>query len=127
MQEKYLYEYAVLRLIPKLEREEFINVGLLLFCKRKKYLQIRYEIPVEKVKVFCKEFDIEQAEINLKSFQLIAEGSKNAGPIAMLDVAERFRWISAVKSSSIQTSRPHPGYTTDLDLTFEKLFLELVK
>lgn len=127
MQDKLLYEYAVLRLVPKLEREEFINVGLMLFCKRKRYLRLEFDIPYQKVKLFCSEFDIDQAQINLQSFKNIAQGKKDSGPIALLEVDERFRWIGAVKSSSIQFSRPHPGYTYDLDATFEKLYLELVK
>lgn len=126
MHESYLYEYAIIRVIPRLEREEFVNVGLLLFCKRKKYLQMRYWVPDEKIMAICKEFDIEQVTQNLESFQRITEGKKEAGPIAALEMSERFRWITAVKSSSIQTSRPHPGYSSDLDATFERLYAELV-
>jgi hypothetical protein len=126
MHESYLYEYAVIRVIPRLEREEFVNVGVILFCKRKNFLQMRYLVVKEKIQAICKEFDIEQVAQNLESFQLIAEGNKKAGPIAALEVSERFRWITAVKSSSIQTSRPHPGYTQDLETTFERLYRELV-
>jgi hypothetical protein len=126
MHESYLYEYAVIRVIPRLEREEFVNVGVILFCKRKNFLQMRYLVVKEKIQAICKEFDIEQVAQNLESFQLITEGNKKAGPIAALEVSERFRWITAVKSSSIQTSRPHPGYTQDLETTFERLYRELV-
>lgn len=126
MHEKHLYEYAVIRVVPRVEREEFINVGLMLYCKRKKYLRIQYQIPTKKISSFCEEFDLTQLKINLDSFVAICEGNKNAGPIAQLEKDERFRWLSAVKSSSIQTSRPHTGFSTDLDCTFEKLYLELV-
>lgn len=126
MHEKHLYEYAVIRVVPKVEREEFINVGLLLFCKQKKYLRMAHQIPEKKIKLLCSDFDIEQLETNLTSFTKISAGDINAGPIAAFEVAERFRWLTAVRSSSIQTSRPHPGFSVDLDKTFEKLYAELV-
>ena len=126
MHEKHLYDYAVIRVVPKVEREEFINVGLMLFCKRQKYLRIEYQIPVEKINSFCPEFDIEQLKINLDSFINICNGKKEGGPIATFEIAERFRWLTAVKSSSIQTSRPHSGFSSNLDATFEKLYTELV-
>lgn len=126
MHEKHLYEYAVLRVVPKVEREEFINIGLLLFCKRQKYLRIEYHIFSDKIKSICSEFDQEQLKENLDSFVKIGSGKKDGGPIATFDIAERFRWLTAVKSSSIQTSRPHSGFSEDLDATFEKLFSELV-
>ena len=126
MQEKHLYEYAVLRVVPKVEREEFINVGLMIFCKRANYLRIQNHIPLEKILSFDAAFDIEQLKINLNSFSKICLGKKDGGPVAVFDIAERFRWLSAVKSSSIQTSRPHSGITFNLDATFDKLFNELV-
>lgn len=126
MHEKHLYEYAVLRVVPKVEREEFINIGLLLFCKRQKYLRIEYHIFSDKIKSICSEFDQEQLKENLDSFVKIGSGKKEGGPIATFDIAERFRWLTAVKSSSIQTSRPHSGFSEDLNATFEKLFSELV-
>jgi hypothetical protein len=126
MHEKHLYEYAVLRVVPKVEREEFINIGLLLFCKRQKYLRIEYHIFSDKIKTICSEFDQEQLKENLDSFVKIGSGKKDGGPIATFDIAERFRWLTAVKSSSIQTSRPHSGFSSELDATFEKLYSELV-
>jgi hypothetical protein len=126
MHEKHLYEYAVIRVVPKVEREEFINIGLMLFCKRQKFLRIEYHLVPGKIKSICSEFDIEQLRENLDSFVKIGKGSKDGGPIAAFEIAERFRWLSAVKSSSIQTSRPHTGFSSDLNATFEKLYAELV-
>lgn len=126
MHEKHLYDYAVIRVVPRVEREEFINVGLMLFCKRQKYLRIQYQIPTQKIKSFCSEFDLEQLQNNLDALVAICEGKKEGGPIAQLEKDERFRWITAIKSSSIQTSRPHSGFSDDLDITFEKLYNELV-
>lgn len=126
MHEKHLYEYVVLRVVPKVEREEFINVGLMIFCKRQKYLRIQYHIPIEKIQLMDLEFDIEQLKINLDSFSKICLGKKEGGPIAAFEISERFRWLSAIKSSSVQTSRPHSGFSANLDATFEKLYSELV-
>lgn len=126
MHEKHLYEYAVIRVVPRVEREEFINIGLLLFCKQQKYLRIAHRIPTAQIKLLCTEFDIEQLELNLTSFTKICAGDPDGGPIATFEIPERFRWLTAVRSSSIQTSRPHPGFSTDLDQTFEKLYSELV-
>ncbi|CAM3669186.1 DUF3037 domain-containing protein [Flavobacterium gelidilacus] len=127
MHEKHLYEYAVIRVIPRVEREEFINVGLMLYCKRQKYLRIQHQIPSEKIKAFCTEFDLELLKVNLDALVNICEGKKEGGPIAQFEKDERFRWISAIKSSSIQTSRPHSGFSVDLNQTFEKLYNELVE
>lgn len=127
MHEQHLYEYAVIRVVPKVEREEFINIGLMLYCKRQKYLRIKYDIPTEKITSFCTEFNVEQLKINIQAFALICEGKKTGGQIALLEKDERFRWLTAIKSSSIQTSRPHPGFARDLDITFDRLFSELVE
>ncbi len=126
MHAKHLYEYAVIRVVPRVECEEFLNVGLLLFCKRQKYLRAMIKLNHTKLSLFNTELDWEQLEINLASFELISKGDKNGGPIAQFEVSERFRWLSAVRSSCIQTSRPHSGFADNLDSTFEKLFEELV-
>ena len=126
MHEKHLYDYAVLRVVPKVEREEFVNVGLMLLCKRQKYLRIAYQIPTEKIIAFCPEFDIEQLKMNLDAFVKICNGKSDGGPIGTFAIEERFRWLTALKSSSIQTSRPHSGFSSDLEATFEKLYTELV-
>ena len=127
MHEKHLYDYAVIRVVPRVEREEFVNVGLMLYSKRQKYLRIKYTIPIHKIQSFCSEFDLELLQINLDALVNICEGRKAGGPIAQLEKDERFRWIAAIKSSSIQTSRPHSGFSENLDQTFEKLYEELVK
>ncbi|NDV59648.1 DUF3037 domain-containing protein [Bacteroides sp. 519] len=126
MQEKHLYEYAVIRVLPKVEREEFINVGVILFSKRSKYLRSKFLVNENKLKLFSTELDIESLRKQLETFDKICAGSFKREPIASMDVAERFRWLTAVRSASIQTSRPHPGLADDLDATFNKLFQELV-
>lgn len=126
MQEKQLYEYAVIRLVPKVDREEFLNVGLILFCKRAKQIKVRFEINETKLNAFAADLDIDQIRLNLDSFVKIAYGLPIGGPIAQFEVPERFRWLTAVRSSVIQTSRPHPGLCHDLDLAFDRLYGDLV-
>ena len=78
MPEQHLYDYAVIRVVPRVEREEFLNVGLMLYCKRQKYLRIQYQIPTTKISSFCSEFDLDQLKVNLDSFVAICEGKKDA-------------------------------------------------
>ena len=126
MQEKYLYEYAVIRVLPLVEREEFLNVGIILFCKKEKFITVHYAISETKMALFSKELDIEQINLNLQSFEKIALGKEKCGPISEMDVPSRFRWLTAIRSSSIQTSRPHPGLCINLEETAKRLFEELV-
>lgn len=126
MPEMFLYEYAVIRLVPQVEREEFINVGIILFSKKEKFIRAKIVFPEERLKLFKCEMDLEQIKANLKAFELISSGAKSGGPIACEELPERFRWLTAVRSSVIQTSRPHPGKTSDLDKEVERLFVEYV-
>ena len=126
MQEKYLYEYAIIRVLPFVEREEFINVGIILFCKKENYIRVLSSINKARFHSFSKDIDLDQIKLNLKALEKIAMGAKNCGPIAELDVPSRFRWLTAVRSSAIQTSRPHPGLCNDLEETAKRLFDELV-
>ena len=112
MPEMFLYEYAVIRLVPQVEREEFINVGIIIFSKKEKFIRAKIVLP--------------QVKANLRAFELISSGSKEGGPIACEELPERFRWLTAVRSSIIQTSRPHPGKTNDLEKEVERLFVEYV-
>lgn len=126
MQEPHLYEYAVIRVVPKVEREEFINVGLILFCKKQRYIRMEFDVNEAKFNLFSAEIEMDDLLVYLESFHNTANGNKSGGRIGQLETAERFRWLTAVRSSVLQTSRPHPGLCNDLDVTFEKLFNELV-
>ncbi len=97
MQERHLYEYATTRFVPKVEREEFINVGIVLFSKRCKYLKSLYTIDENKLKLFSSELDMNCLKEGLHVFDKICSGSKGGGMIASMDVPDRFRWLTAVK------------------------------
>ena len=127
MQEQYLFEYAVIRIVPRVEREEFLNVGVILFCKRPVYLGVRFHLDEEKIKKLSAETDIDCLRDALNSLQKIAAGDAEGGPIARLDAAGRFRWLTATRSTMLQTSKVHPGLSADpgkmINNVFEKLVL----
>ena len=127
MRDKHLYEYAVIRVLPVLEREEFLNVGVIVFSKRTGYIGVRVALDEQRLRAFTCDLDLDQVRENLRSFVRIAEGDLAGGAIAKLDAPSRFRWLTAVRSSAIQTSRPHAGLCNDLDATTERLFKELVQ
>jgi len=126
MQEKHLYEYSVIRILPVVEREEFINAGIILFCKKAKFIKVHFTLNEEKLRSFSKQLDTEQVRLNLEAFEKIACADKTGGLIAKMDLPDRFRWLTAVRSSVIQTSRPHPGLCEDLEKTARRLFEEMV-
>lgn len=126
MPEKHLYEYAVIRVVPKVEREEFLNVGIILFSKQAKYLKAVYLLDKNKLSLFASGADTALLQEGLQLFDKICQGLPQGGAIARLELPDRFRWLTAVRSTCIQTSRPHPGFSMDLDHTLKKLFNELV-
>jgi hypothetical protein len=126
MQGKHLFEYAIIRIVPRVEREEFLNVGIILYCKDLKFLDTRYTINKERINILCAEVDCNEVEEHLQSFEKISKGEKDGGPIAALDIASRFRWLTATRSTIIQTSKVHPGFCEDPQETLEKLYSQLV-
>lgn len=126
MQEKVLYEYAVIRVVPKVEREEFLNVGIILYCAKQSFLQSIFKIDEERLRVFSNNIDCEELNNYLETWQKICNGGKNGGPIGSLPMSARFRWLTATRSTIIQTSKVHPGYTQNAEETMNCLFNELV-
>lgn len=126
MQDSHLYEYAVIRVVPRVEREEFLNIGIILFCKKAKFIKVLAHIDDVKIQALSNDFDVEQLHCNVTALKKIASGDKDGGPISQFDIPERFRWLTAIRSSAIQTSRPHPGLCEDLEKTIQRLFADLV-
>ena len=122
MQNKVTYEFAVIRLVPKVEREEFLNIGVILFSKRKKYLGIKYQIDEVRISAFSKEVEPEMIRTYLEAWELICKGAPAGGSIGELEIASRFRWLVASRSTIIQSSRTHPGLCHDPEKVLEKLF-----
>lgn len=127
MQDRHLFEYAVIRVVPRVEREEFMNVGVILLCSKQKYLKMMYGVDKERLLALFNDIDMEGVEENLRSFQRISEGGKDSGPIGQLDAPSRFRWLTATRSTVVQTSKVHPGFCLDGDDTLNRLYEQLVK
>ena len=109
MPDNISYEYAIIRVVPKVEREEFINIGVILYAKRKRYLGIKYHIDAKRLAAFGDKIDIELIKDYLKAWELVCQGGKSGGAIGALDMASRFRWLAANRSSIIQSSATHSG------------------
>ncbi|TZF83988.1 DUF3037 domain-containing protein [Pedobacter sp. BS3] len=126
MQEKYLFEYAVIRVVPRVEREEFINVGVVLYCAGLKYLKMIFEVNHERLQALAPDMDCAEIKAHLQAFEQICTGGKENGPIGQLDIASRFRWLTATRSTMVQTSKVHPGFCTDANATLLRLHRQLV-
>lgn len=126
MQEKHLFEYAVIRVVPRVEREEFLNVGIILYCAKLRFLKVCFELDEQRLSAFKSRPETEELQKHLESFTKICKGGKEGGTIGEMDLASRFRWLTAMRSTVIQTSRAHPGLCSDADKTMEKLYAELV-
>lgn len=126
MQGQHLYEYAIIRVVPRVEREEFINVGVILCDWKSGFLGSKVQLNEDKLLALDPNADLGMIKINLASFEKICSGKSAGGSIATMDLASRFRWLTAVRSSVIQTSRPHAGFSVDHAATLERLFEELV-
>lgn len=126
MQDNHLFEYALIRLVPRVEREEFINVGVILYCRQKKYLECKILLDEKRAIALNPEVDVNEVRDNLLSIEKICRAEKDGGPIAKLDVASRFRWLTATRSTMIQSSKVHPGLCTDPDKLLEHLFETMV-
>ena len=124
MQERHLFEYAVIRIMPRVERGEFLNVGVILLCKKENFLQARYEVNPQRLQALCADCDLEELAAHLDALARIAAGDPTAGVIAQLDIAGRFRWLTAQRSTVVQSSKVHPGLCDDPAAMLERLFCE---
>lgn len=127
MPENHLFEYAVIRVVPHVEREEFLNAGIILYCAHEKFLKAKFELDDGRLRVLCDKLDFTELRDHINSFERICQGGKDAGPIGMLSMPERFRWLTAARSTMVQTSKVHPGLCTDAAEMLERLFTQLVK
>ena len=126
MQDKHLFEYAVIRVVPRVEREEFLNVGVVLYCSRQRFLKFLYIVNDSRLSSFAPAIDIDDLRSHLEAFDRIANAEPNGGPIAKLDAASRFRWLTATRSTVLQSSKVHPGFCEEPQKGLERLFAELV-
>jgi hypothetical protein len=121
------YDYAIIRVVPRVEREEFINVGVIVSCPARDFLQARIELDESRVKALDASLDIEAIRTHLASIPLICSGGSESGPIGRLSRRERFDWLVAPRSTTIQTSKVHTGRCTDPVALLEHLLNTMVR
>jgi len=126
MPEKQLFEYATIRVVPRVEREEFINVGVILYCSSRRFLQTEYVLDNKRLSALADDIDLEELEKRLTAFKQVCAGDKDGGTIGKLPIASRFRWLTATRSTIVQISAVHPGLCDDPQQELEKLFRQLV-
>jgi hypothetical protein len=121
------YDYAVIRVVPRVEREEFINVGVIVSCPALNFLQARIELDEDRIRFLDATIDMEAVRLHLETIPKICAGGEDAGPIGKLPQRNRFQWLSAPRSTIIQTSAVHTGRGDNPNAILEHLFRTMVK
>lgn len=127
MPEKHLFEYAVIRVVPRVEREEFLNVGVIVYCSAQGFLQTVFELDQKRLRAFSGKLDIPELEERLRVFEQICAGHPEGGTIGRLPIAARFRWLTSIRSTVVQTSAVHPGLCVDARDMLARLHAQLVQ
>jgi hypothetical protein len=120
------FAYAILRVVPSVERGERLNVGVVLFCRQRGYLAARVELDVDRLRALAPGIEIADVESHLVALARVAQGADDAGPIAALPQSERFGWLVAPSSTVVQPSDVHTGLCQDPGETLDALFERLV-
>ena len=127
MPEHSTYDYAVIRVVPRVEREEFVNVGVIVSCPSRSFLECRIEMDEARVRALDPAVDIEAVRRYLEIIPLICRGGEAAGAIGKLSARERFHWLLAPRSTVIQMSAAHTGRCTDPPALLEHLVATMVR
>ncbi len=122
----HLYEHAVLRVVPRVEREEFINIGVVLYCPGLGFLDVRYFLNAARLEALYPALDITELDQYCKSFASICRGNKKGGLLETMPASSRFRWLTAKRSTILQASAVHPGFCEDPAAEIERLMALLV-
>ena len=121
------YDYAIVRVVPRVEREEFINAGVIVSCQKLDFLDARIELDEQRLLVLDPGVDIDSVRTNLGSIPLICAGGPAAGPIGRLSPRERFHWLVAPRSTIIQMSSVHTGRASEPAQALEHLLKTMVR
>lgn len=120
------FDYAVIRVVPRVEREEFVNVGVIVFCRTRRFLDCRVKLDSRRLAALAPTLDQEEVRAQLEVLRLVCAGGPAAGPIGALPPAERFHWLTAPRSTVVQTSPVHAGLTADPARTLDHLLETMV-
>ncbi len=121
------FDYAIVRLVPYVEREEFINVGVILFCRTQGCLIARLELDPQRLAVLAPNFKPAEVKAHLDLIPRVCAGGPDSGPFCQMSQAERFHWLVSPRSTSIQISPVHCGLCTDPEAALNDLFERLVR
>ena len=121
------FDYAIVRVVPRVERGEFLNAGAILFCPTKDYLSAKIDLDRDRLRAIAPDIDIALVEEHLDVIPRVCRGDADAGPIGQLPLRGRWHWLVAPRSTIIQTSPVHSGVGNDLDAALEGIFEKLVR
>ena len=127
MHENFQYDYAIFRVVPRVEREEFVNVGVIVSCPAKEFLEAKVELDEQRVLSIDSSLDIESIRAHLATIPAICAGGGDAGPIGQLSQRERFHWLVSPRSTTIQPSSVHTGQCKDPEEVLEQLLRTMVR
>lgn len=127
MRDHYKYDYAIVRVVPKVERGEFVNAGVIVSCPARDFLEARIELDEQRLVAIDATIDLESIRTHLASIPAICAGGATAGPIGLLSPRQRFDWLIAPRSTIIQTSAAHTGACADPDAALEHLLETMVR
>jgi hypothetical protein len=120
------FAYTILRLVPRIDRGERINVGVVVFCRQHHFLAVRYELDIARLAAFCPGLAVADVAPHLHAIDAVLRGDPAGGALAELDQSDRFGWVAARSSTVIQASEVHTGITDDPAATLDRLFERLV-
>ena len=115
------FDYAILRVVPRVERQEFINAGVIVFCLERRFLAARTRLDRDRLRALAKDADVELIFEHLEAIGRICQGDPQAGPVAQLSQRERFHWLVSPRSTIIQTSPVHTGVCDSTEGLLERL------
>ncbi len=121
------YDYAIVRVVPRVERGEFLNVGIILFCRTRRFLRTQIALDAQRLSVFAPSLDLDEVQYHLDLLVRVSKGSKDAGPIAQLSQSERFHWLVSPRSTILQASPMHSGLCSEPEETLQALLKKLVQ
>jgi len=121
------FDYAIIRVVPRVERGEFVNAGVVLFCRVRRFLSARIALDIPRLLALAPGIDCDEVRRHLDAVALICAGDPAGGAIALLPQSERFHWLVAPRSSMIQTSPVHAGVTDDPAAMLDHLLATMVQ
>jgi Protein of unknown function (DUF3037) len=120
------YDYAVIRIVPSVERGECLNIGVILFCRTQRFLDVLTCLDQQRLSVLAPQLDFSALQQQLEHLVQVCEGKKESGPIGQLSLSERFHWLVSPRSTIIQPSPVHSGLCSDPQAVLQSLFQKLV-